>query len=295
MEERKSKPANPVRRWCFTINNYNDDDIKLCQEIDYKYIIMGNEKGEQGTPHIQGYVVLNKPCRFKALHERLPRAHLEAAKGTHEECVEYCKKEGDFCEFGALRQGERTDLDEARMMCQEDRPMREVTTVCSSPAIRVAEKYLSYNETPRDQAPDITWIWGPSGCGKSRWAREQAELQAAGDVYYKNDTTRWWDGYDGHRCAVIDDWRSDSWPVTYTLGLLDRYPFRVETKGGYRQFKANHIWITTINTPEQEWIRFHASEDSRQLLRRITRIVSGATLSFAPAPVQVQRESLDSV
>jgi len=54
------------------------------------------------------------------------------------------------------------------------------------------------------------------------------------DIYWKDDT-KWWDGYDKHESIVIDDFRASNIEFNHLLKLLDRYPMRIETKGGYRQ------------------------------------------------------------
>ena len=45
-----------IRAYAFTINNYTDEDVALSKALNYTYIILGNEKGDEGTPHIQGFV-----------------------------------------------------------------------------------------------------------------------------------------------------------------------------------------------------------------------------------------------
>lgn len=53
------------RNWCLTINNYTQADIEKFEEhlknFYIKYYCYGLEKGEQGTPHIQGYVETPSP------------------------------------------------------------------------------------------------------------------------------------------------------------------------------------------------------------------------------------------
>ena len=56
------------------------------------------------------------------------------------------------------------------------------------------------------------------------------------------------------------------------LNLLDRYPYRVECKGGSRQFTSKTIVITTPLSPEETWEN-RTSEDLGQLLRRIDNIL----------------------
>lgn len=259
-----------LRNFVFTLNNWTEDErVLLSQTIPYKYLIYGREKGEKGTNHLQGYCVLRTQRRFEAIKKMIPRAHIEGRKGTHEQAKKYCMKEGDFVELGEFNQGDRTDLDETRERCTEEKPMREITTVSSYQQINIALKYLSYNETKRDFKPNVIWIYGPSGSGKSRMART---LVTNDDVYTKNDDSKWWDGYDAHENVIIDDFRGSWWKVTEMLSLLDRYEKRVEVKGGFRQFKPKTIIITSIRPPQEEYT-FGKNEPCQQLLRRIDKII----------------------
>lgn len=89
--------------WCFTLNNYTDEEIVAIKAIDYKYLVFGYEVGENGTPHLQGYIELTKRLRFGGVKKLFPpRVHLEARRGTAEEAADYCKKDGVFFEeYGA--------------------------------------------------------------------------------------------------------------------------------------------------------------------------------------------------
>lgn len=81
---------NARKCWTYTINNYQADDgmdPSLCD-----YLIEAHEMGEDGTPHIQGYVVLTTKDRFSAMKKRLPRAHIEPSNGTPYQNFLYCTK-----------------------------------------------------------------------------------------------------------------------------------------------------------------------------------------------------------
>lgn len=248
----------------FTINNYDASDITSMKQMDFCYLIYGFEVGANGTPHIQGYMELNKKTRFTTLKKRMPRAHIEHRLGTQKQAADYCKKEGKFEELGVMKvQGRRTDLDNVRQMAL-DGGMGAVSSVYNAQQIKVAEKFLSYNEPERDFKPLVIWLYGPTGAGKSRMARE---IIGTDDVYTKNTGTKWWDGYDGHVGVILDDFRPSWWDLTYMLGLLDRYPFQVEFKGGYRQMRAQTMVVTSALPPHACYVG--TGECVQQLLRRI--------------------------
>lgn len=107
------------RRICFTLNNPTDDEQQaLVDFLDGDrcvYGVFGKETGDSGTPHLQGFLILTSPQRFSFLHSRIsPRLHLETTRGTSQQASDYCKKDGDFEEFGEFpnQQGRRSDIEQ---------------------------------------------------------------------------------------------------------------------------------------------------------------------------------------
>ena len=92
----KVKQCSPAKKWCFTFNNYTEEDIvPIVPIFDQLCVfgIFGKEKGEQGTPHLQGYVEFEFKCRPKSLWS--DKVHWEKAKGKRDVNVAYCSKEGN--------------------------------------------------------------------------------------------------------------------------------------------------------------------------------------------------------
>lgn len=255
-----------VRNICFTWNNYDDTVLDRIKHLGWSYCIYGKEVGENGTKHLQGYAEYDKNQKLGGLYKKWIGAHIESRRGTQDEAIRYCKKDGDFSEFGKKKeQGTRTDLDRVRLQAVES-GMRGIVGWASLTQIQTAEKYLKYCEEPRDWKPEILWVWGGPGTGKSRYARE-----CLNDPYTKNDGTKWWEGYDGHEDVIIDDFRDSWWSLTEMLSLLDRYEKRIECKGSSRQFRAKRIIVTSAMSPEECYKG--CGEDIKQLLRRIDDIL----------------------
>lgn len=98
--------ARQSRYWCFTINNPTEADSEPFteekREETFTYYVIGNEIGTEGTYHKQGFCVFKKPLRLTAVKKIIPRAHLEPMRGTAQQASDYCKKDKDFVEYGAL-------------------------------------------------------------------------------------------------------------------------------------------------------------------------------------------------
>ena len=89
-----------AHRWCFTVNNYTEEDITKIQEWlteeTCKYAIVSKEVGEKKeTPHLQGFINLRKIIRLTGLNKKI-KAHYEVARGTDEDNKKYCEKGGDL-------------------------------------------------------------------------------------------------------------------------------------------------------------------------------------------------------
>lgn len=114
------------RRYVFTLNNYSDAEIAHLDSLGsgprVQYLIFGKEVGENGTPHLQGFVIFNSSIRFTNAKRLIgARAYLAGAVATSEAAANYCKKDGDFKEYGQIPQnaGKRNDWEAYKEWIQE--------------------------------------------------------------------------------------------------------------------------------------------------------------------------------
>lgn len=84
------------RGWCFTINNYDEKDIQSIQQIEGCNYLFQEEKGEKGTPHLQGMLYFENPRTFKSIKKMLPTAHIEKMKNKIAS-IKYCSKSDTRC------------------------------------------------------------------------------------------------------------------------------------------------------------------------------------------------------
>lgn len=106
-------------------------------------------------------------------------------------------------------------------------------------------------------------FWGATGTGKSRRAWDEATFEA----YSKDPRTKFWCGYKGQDTVVIDEFRGGI-DIAHLLRWLDRYPVRIEVKGGSRPLTATKFWITSNLHPEH-WYPDCDRETMSALMRRL--------------------------
>ena len=278
-------PPTKSRAYCFTLNNPTEEDLisyhtslQIWNEI---YHVIGLEIGEQSqTPHLQGYVYFKNPISFSSMKKKLLTAHIESAKASPADNLRYCAKENYAKVYGDIpNQGKRTDIELIKEMVKCGQTVLDVIEIATSyQSIKTAEVLLKYLEKARDFKPYVVWCHGPTGSGKTKYSMDQCINP------YITMNNRWWDGYDAHAYVIIDDLRSDSYRFDYLLRLLDRYPMKIEIKGGTRQFLARHIYITCPQHPEA--LFGDLNENLNQLYRRIDEIIEFP---------QITMESLDIV
>lgn len=289
--------------WVFCINNpTRDSDNHLkslgepeCMERErIRYLVWGREVGESGTPHLQGYIHFASARVWSSAYEYvspgLP-AYLHPKDGTPQQASKYCKKDGDYDEFGELPvKGARSDLREIAErvhkdgwnLCDEVRsPTPDfgliTTAIRHHRHIEVLENAIGRSNC-RDGSKDVEVIWchGLPGSGKSRWA---FETYPKAYVYAGSPGCLWFDNYNYEDTIVIDDFRGNkvvgadmckpTIDFSYLLRLLDRYPMQVPVKGGYKWLAATRFVITCPFSPEDAWC---SSENIAQLTRRITTV-----------------------
>ena len=93
--EDEDKRISAGKRWCFTLNNYLEDDlvkmVNAFELFEMKYVV-GREVGKKGTPHLQGYVeweTMFRPIEKLKLTDRI---WWTKARGTLKHNTNYCSK-----------------------------------------------------------------------------------------------------------------------------------------------------------------------------------------------------------
>ncbi len=270
--------AHRSRNYCFTLNNYTTEELVVLEKLKCKYIIYGREIGENQTPHLQGFVIFNSAKSFSAAKKSIsPRCHIEEIKRTPYENFAYCSKDGDYTERGdrpeKVGQGKRNDMLEIKKKIAQNVQIKKLLKddyIVNYQQLKYAESLCKYYEEPRDWKPTVKWYYGATGTGKTRAAfAHLLKTYAMDDIYVAMDTAQWWDGYDGQPAVIIDDMRKDFMKFHLLLRLLDRYPYRIQTKGSTRQFVAKTIIITAPYEPDE---MYNNREDINQLIRRIDEI-----------------------
>lgn len=275
-----------AKHWCFTLNNYtNDDKQHLAQLWDgvasteptetIRYLIYGEEVGDSGTPHLQGYVSFVAKRTLAQTRQTISNtAHFEIAKGTPAQNRTYCTKScGDaYTEFGILPAGSggRTDLVQLRDAIKDGASREEIFETFPKEAFRYERaitKWIDHFDKPRnkDNPPQVVVLWGEPRTGKTRFVYDTHDESSI----WSWPGGPWFDGYNGHEIALFDDFNGAAFPIQYMLKLLDRYPFRVPVKGGYRQWRPKIIYITS-NLDPTSWYSGANLKNQEAFLERIT-------------------------
>lgn len=230
-------PTPRARGYCFTINNPSSwDDADIANLVDKaQYVVRGKETGEENTPHYQGYVYFKEKKSFIFVKNIIPRAHIEAQKGSFDEAILYCQKDGDWQEWGSRPRGSGGQADKWKDVLTLARRGKLQEIEDKYPAI-----FLRYHgklqSLCRPETPIILenieneWWYGETGTGKSR------ELWERFPNHYQKSLNKWWDGYTGQEVVAIEEWAPKNEVTASFLKIwADRYPFSAEIKGGTLQ------------------------------------------------------------
>jgi len=93
-----SKRIPACKNWCFTLNNWTDEEYLSLRDFlkNGSKFIIGKEIGENGTPHLQGWVEFDTKLRPLETKELCKRIHWEKQYSSNEDCINYCAKDGDY-------------------------------------------------------------------------------------------------------------------------------------------------------------------------------------------------------
>lgn len=239
--------------WCFTLNNYTAEEKKSVEDAvsnneDISYVCFGMEVGANGTQHLQGYMEFKQRIRRGAVKRisGFGRTHLETRQGTQSQAIEYCKKEGDFYEFGTAavsQKGKRNDLEAVRKLIDSGAPESKIADEYFGSWCRYRKSFKAYKDLKFASGfRDVTVysLVGEPGVGKTRIVFENEP-----ELWICNDPTlQWFDGYEGEPAVLLDDYRGNG-NEAFLLRLLDVYPLKVPVKGGFVNWRPMRIYITS--------------------------------------------------
>jgi len=237
------------RRWIFTCNNYTEADLDYFATIHVRFIIYGKEIAPTtGTPHLQGFVVLNSAKTVSATRKFLRRCRIDVARGSVASNITYCSKSGDCVQRGDPPSDPaeigRAEID--RWNSAWDSAKRgELEEIPADIRIR---SYTTLKRIHQDYMPPVEplvsvcglWIFGESGAGKTR-----AVLREFPTAFIK-PRNNWWDGYQEEEVVLIDD--IDKFDVALGGKLKhwgDFAPFIAEIKGGSRRIRPRLVIVTS--------------------------------------------------
>lgn len=253
--------------WCITDHTQGVDnwvrwsELISSDRVDRGIVSVEHAGDPEGPTHIQGYIVTHTRMRFDTVkrffQNRLGHntVHIEARRGSDEAAWLYCMKENPaddrtFCKGNFIEnvQGKRTDLDQCAALIQTGVSMQTVASKFPCQYIRYSRGLQALQSVllePRSWLTKCIWLWGKTGTGKSLTAQLLAGTRSC---FFKSDMTWWWCGYSGQEVVIWNDFRlaSSAQPrsISWFLNLVDRYPHKVQVKGGNVEFVGKLIIVT---------------------------------------------------
>lgn len=244
------------RRFCYTLNNFTEKDLDHMKAVKCRYHVIGQEKGESGTPHLQGYIEFSQAKTVSAARKICPTAHWEISMGNSQQASDYCKKELVVYEGGERSMtsvekgvGEKRRWEE----CWDLAKAGKIQEIDAELRIRYYQTFLKVAKDYMPKPEDLSsvcgyWYYGQAGFGKSHLARYNHP------GYYEKMANKWWDGYQNEEVVLIDDLDVKHDVLAHHLKIWsDRYAFIAETKGGALRIRPKVIVVTSQYRIDQIW------------------------------------------
>ena len=289
------------RKYQLTINNpvehgFTHDSIKerIATLSGVAYWCLCDEIGEEGTPHTHVYLYSPNAIQFTTVQQRFYGAHIEAAKGSHQENRDYIRKEGrwlndakhetnlpdTFEESGELppeRSRRETVSEEilseiesgatnAEILRNHPGALTKLQHIEATRQVLLEERYQ--NEW-RDL--DVTYIHGATGTGKTRHVMEK---YGYANVYRITDYDHPYDGYKGQDVILFDEFRS-SRPISEMLTALDGYPYSLPCRYNNKVACYTNVYIVSNIPLEKQYpnIQLEEPKTFEAFKRRIHHVI----------------------
>lgn len=263
---------------------------KLVENFEKWGIVYGTAGKEvaptTGTIHYHVLLLLENPCRTRNAEDMLTidgiKPHLEKIRYGYKNIIKYCQKENNYAESGKCphTSKEKERREKNKLLLNGDLEEMYINGEIGAIDVIRADKIrgiFAKNSKQEDyKKKTILWFRGQTGEGKTRTAVKIAKEYYEGSYWISNDSLKWFDGYNGQKVAILDDFRKSmlvDW--NFLLRLLDGYNLIVQVKGGFVKWNPELIIITSPASPEEafQWINKNGETEAwdkqDQLERRL--------------------------
>lgn len=238
--KKAKKQGSPAKNYCFTSFDMGIswEDL-VASDGMIQYAGYAEEKcPDTGRAHQQGFLQCKKKARITALvkeDDRLKKVNFVTMRGTYDENVAYCSKEGDFKEFGAFqKKGARTrlfaaiqdirdgctiqDLWEAHpdQMCKYERGLRRCKKALQKKKFKKKFELNEFKWDPITEWRATVILWGKPGIGKTQFARAHFD-----NPLIVNHLDRLKELSDEHDGIIFDDMSFTHIPREAQIHLVD--------------------------------------------------------------------------
>lgn len=291
-------------KYLLTINNPIDkhlshEEIKKILLKNFKtftYCCMSDEIGKkEHTPHTHVLICFNSRVRFSMVKKYFPSAHIENAKGTVTDCINYIKKEGrwentdkadtkidnTFEEVGTRppdSKGKRDDMVELYQMVQDGLSNTEILAQNQDYILQIDKldklRTMLLTEKFRGKRRldlEVTYIYGVTGSGKTRSIYDKFGDE---NVYRVTDYFHPFEGYNHcENVIVFDEFRS-SLRLKDMLQYLDIYPIELPSRYANKYACYTKVFIISNWSLEKQYSDAQESdkESWEAFLRRIHKV-----------------------
>ena len=239
---------------------------------------------------MQGCIKFSAPHTFSWVTTHIfgDGTHIEICR-SWKASVKYCKKDSSRApgtapieignpRYAVVSSGYRSDLADVVDDIYAGSSLRELTFQHLPTFIRYhggITRALGILRQPSATERFVHVIHGDPGTGKTRSVFDRHGY----DNVFNWDGSGWFDGYEGQDVILADEMEYDvvtrqlaSKPLSWWNKFLDRYPMRLQVKGGYVLHEAKAVYLTTNQDPKNDWWLGYPDNMINAFWRRIDTI-----------------------
>lgn len=301
----KIKAEKDIQRNAFllTINNpsekgYTHSAIKeelISSFSTLRYMCMADEIGaETKTYHTHVYMYCTSRIRFSKVKKSFPEAHIDVARGSVKNNIDYVKKtgkwentekaetrvEGTFEEWGEspTQKGEKPEMEElyqmvlngysnAEILAMNNDYILQIDKIDKLRTILLTEKF----KNTRRIDLKVVYVSGVTGEGKTR---DVLDRHGDCNVYRICDYTHPFDGYNCQPVMAFDEYRSQL-SISDMLQYCDIYPIELKARYSNKFACYETVYIISNWSLEQQYetAQREDTESWQAFLRRIHEVI----------------------